>query len=221
MSGSMSNKVNTARMAVRQFLRMANPKDDYFLITFNDRPHHVSDFTQDLVHLQNELNFSETKGRTALYDSIYLALHEMRKARHSRKVLVVFSDGGDNHSRYTVRDIRHAVQEADVQIYSVGIYKPFFSRSRTANKERAGRRVMTNIAEMTGGRHFSVGNLSDLPDIARKIGYAIRNLYVIGYAPANEERDGKWRKLKMEISPPRGFPRLRLYNKAGYYAPQP
>ena len=101
-----------------------------------------------------------------------------------------------------------------MKIYSVGIYEPFSIRSRTA-EELAGPMVMQQIAEMTGGRHFPVENLNDLPDIARKIGYEIRNLYVIGYAPDNDERDGKWRKIKVEVSPLRGLPRLRLYNKAG------
>lgn len=217
-SGSMSGKMDKARMAVQQFFRTANPQDEFFLIDFNDRPHHVVDFTRDADLLQSKLSFTEAKGRTALLDAIYLGLNEMRKASHSRKVLLVISDGGDNHSRYTERDIKRVVREADVQIYAVGIYEPYSSRSRTP-EELAGPSLLTEIAEMTGGRQFPVENLNDLPDIARKIGRELRNLYVVGYSPSNSKRDGKWRKIQVKLSPPRGLPPLHLYNKAGYYAP--
>ncbi len=217
-SGSMSGKMDKARMAVQQFFRTSNPQDEFFLIDFNDRPHHVVDFTPDADLLQSKLGFTEAKGRTALLDAIYLGLNEMRKARHSRKVLLVISDGGDNHSRYTERDIKRVVREADVQIYAVGIYEPYSNRSRTP-EELAGPSLLTEIAEMTGGRQFPVENLNDLPDIARKIGRELRNLYVIGYSPTNAKRDGKWRRIQVKLQPPRGLPPLHLYNKAGYYAP--
>jgi Ca-activated chloride channel family protein len=217
-SGSMSGKMDKARMAVQQFFRTSNQEDEFFLIDFNDRPHHVVDFTPDVDLLQSKLSFTEAKGRTALLDAIYLGLNEMRKARHTRKVLLVISDGGDNHSRYTERDIKRVVREADVQIYAVGIYEPYSSRSRTP-EELAGPSLLTEIAEMTGGRQFPVENLNDLPDIARKIGRELRNLYVVGYAPSNAKRDGKWRKIQVKLNPPRGLPPLHLYNKSGYYAP--
>lgn len=219
-SGSMSDKIDKARMAVGQFFRTANPEDEFFLITFNDRPQRISDFTQDASSLQNKLAFTESRGRTSLLDAIYLGLHEMRKAQHSRKVLLVFSDGGDNQSRYTERDIKREVREADVQVYTIGIYEPYSSRSRTP-EELAGPGLLTEIAEMTGGRQFPVENPNDLPDIARKIGRELRNLYVIGYSPSNADRDGKWRKIRVKLNPPRGLPPLHLFSKSGYYAPQP
>jgi VWFA-related protein len=218
-SGSMSDKLDKARMAVMQFFRSSNPEDEFFLISFNDRPYQNADFTSDEATLQSKLNFTEAKGRTSLLDAIYLGLHEMRKAKHSRKVLLIFSDGGDNHSRYNEGDIKKAVRESDVQIYAVGIYEPYSSRSRTP-EELAGPSLLTEIAEMTGGRQFPVENPNDLPDVARKIGRELRNLYVIGYTPTNGARDGKYRKITVQLNPPRGLPPLQLFNKAGYYAPQ-
>ncbi len=218
-SGSMSDKMDKARMAVMQFFRSSNPEDEFFLITFNDRPNQLSEFTQDGSKLQSKLTFTEATGRTSLLDAIYLGLHEMRKAAHTRKVLLIFSDGGDNHSRYSEGDIKRAVRESDVQIYAVGIFEPYTSRSRTP-EELAGPSLLTEIAEMTGGRQFPVENPNDLPDIARKIGRELRNLYVIGYSPENDERNGKWRKIQVKLKPPRGLPPLQLFNKSGYYAPQ-
>jgi VWFA-related protein len=218
-SGSMSDKLDKARMAVMQFFRSSNPEDEFFLISFNDRPSQMTDFTSDEGTLQSKLNFTEAKGRTSLLDAIYLGLHEMRKARHSRKVLLIFSDGGDNHSRYSEGDIKKAVRESDVQIYAVGIYEPYSSRSRTP-EELAGPSLLTEIAEMTGGRQFPVENPNDLPDIARKIGRELRSLYVIGYTPSNDVRDGKYRRIQVRLNAPRGLPPLQLFNKSGYYAPQ-
>jgi Ca-activated chloride channel family protein len=219
-SGSMSDKIDKARMSVAQFFRSSNPADEFFLIGFNDRPFQIAEFTSNPGQLQNKLNFTEAKGRTSLFDAMYLGLHEMKKAKYARKVLLVISDGGDNHSRYSERDIKRAVQESDVQIYAVGIYEPYSSRSRTP-EELAGPSLMTEIAESTGGRAFPVENLNDLPDIARKIGRELRSVYVLGYQPTNDKRDGKWRKIQVKLSAPRGLPPLQLFSKSGYYAPQP
>lgn len=218
-SGSMEDKLHTARMAMMQFFRTSNPEDEFFLISFNDRPNLIANFTQDIETLQNKLNFTEAKGRTTLLDAIYLGIHEMRKAKHGRKVLLIFSDGGDNYSRYSERDIRQAVREADVQIYAVGIHEPLSRRMRT-QEEWYGPSLLTEIVEMTGGRHFDVENLNDLVDIARTIGRELRNVYVLGYRPTNSQRDGKWRKIQVKLVPPRGLPPLQLFSKSGYYAPQ-
>ncbi|MBI4459305.1 MAG: VWA domain-containing protein [Acidobacteria bacterium] len=219
-SGSMSDKIDKARMAVAQFFRTANPEDEFFLIGFNDRPFRVAEFEHDTSAVQNKLNFTEAKGRTALFDAIYLGVHEIKKAKYARKILLIFSDGGDNHSRYSERDIKQMVREADVQVYAVGIYEPYGNRSRTP-EELAGPGLLNEITEMTGGRQFPVENLNDLPDIARKIGRELRNLYVIGYRPTNLERDGKWRRIQVKLNVPRGLPTLQVYSKSGYYAPQP
>ena len=218
-SGSMSDKLDQARMAVMQFFRSSNPNDEYFLISFNDRPNQIAEFTQDQATLQRKLDFTEAKGRTSLLDAIYLGLYEMRNAKHTRKVLLIFSDGGDNHSRYTERDILEAVKEADVQIYAVGIHEPSAGRMRIP-EEWFGPSLLAELAEITGGRHFDVNNLNDLPDIARKIGRELRNVYVLGYQPVNSTRDGKWRKIQVKLIPPRGLPPLQSFSRSGYYAPQ-
>lgn len=218
-SGSMSDKIDKSRMAVAQFFHLANPADEFLLIHFNERPQLSSEFTGDVATLQNRLSFTEAKGRTSLLDAIYLGLHEMRKAKHSRKVMLVISDGGDNHSRYTERDIKRVVRESDVQLYAIGIYEPYASRSRTP-EELAGPALLTELAESTGGRQFPVENLNDLPDIAGKISRELRNLYVIGYTPLSSKRDGKWRKIQVKLNAPRGLPPLQLFSKSGYYAPQ-
>jgi len=218
LSGSMSNKVDKARLAAVQFFKTANPQDEFFLVSFNDRAQLVARFTSSIEELQNRLMYTVTKGRTALFDAIYLGLSQMKGARNTKRALLIISDGGDNHSRYNERDIKNFVKEADVQLYAIGIYEALGNRGRTA-EELNGPSLLTEMAEMTGGRAFAVENLNDLPDIAAKIGMELRNQYVVGYKPGNGTRDGKWRKIKIKLKPPRGLPPLNVYHRTGYYAP--
>ncbi|MDQ2898170.1 MAG: VWA domain-containing protein [Acidobacteriota bacterium] len=217
-SGSMGSKLDKSRQAVAQFFKTTNPEDEFFLVEFNDRPTLVSGFTTSLEEIQNHLTFTQSKGRTALLDGVYLALHQMKKGHNARKALLIISDGGDNSSRYTESEIKNLVREADVQIYAIGIFEPMSARGRTA-EELSGPGLLTEIAEQTGGRHFPVENLNELPDIAAKIGIELRNQYLLGYTPTNTGRDGKYRKVKVTLVQPRGLPPLHAFWRLGYYAP--
>jgi Ca-activated chloride channel family protein len=217
-SGSMGQKLQKSRQAVAQFLKTANPEDEFLLVQFNDRAELLQRFTTNTEDIQNRLTFLRSKGRTALLDAIYLALHEMKRARNPRKAVLVISDGGDNSSRYSEGEIKSLTRESDVQVYAIGIYEPIGARGRSA-EELAGPGLLTEIAEQTGGRQFGVENLSELPDIAAKIGLELRNQYVLGYSPRNDERDGKYRRVQVKLVQPRGLPPLRANWRRGYYAP--
>jgi len=217
-SGSMGPKLQKSRQAVAQLMKTANPEDEFFLVQFNDRPEVTVGFTRESEEIQNHLTFVQSKGRTALLDSVYLAVNQMKKAHNPRKALCIISDGGDNSSRYTESEIRNLVREADVQIYAIGIFEPVSSRSRTA-EELAGPSLLTEIAEQTGGRHFPVDNLNELPDVAAKIGVELHNQYLLGYAPSNREKDGRYRHVLVKLVQPKGLPPLRAFWRLGYYAP--
>jgi Ca-activated chloride channel homolog len=217
-SGSMGSKLEKSRQAVAQFFKTANPEDEFFLIQFGDGADMIQSFTKNLEEIQNRLMFTQPKGRTALLDALYMGLSQMKKARNPRKALLVISDGGDNNSRYTESEIKNLVKESDVQIYAIGIYEPIAARGRTP-EEAAGQGLLTEVAEQTGGRQYPVDNLNELPDIAAKIGIELRNQYVLGYSPQNQERDGKYRKVQVKLIQPRGLPALRAFFKMGYYAP--
>jgi Ca-activated chloride channel homolog len=218
MSGSMSNKVDKARLAALQFLRTANPQDEFFLVTFNNRAELNSRFTSSVEELQSRLMYTAATGRTALLDGIYLGLSKMKGARNAKRALLIISDGADNHSRYNERDIRNFVREADVQLYAIGIFEPLGYRGRTP-EELAGPALLSELTELTGGRTFTVENLNDLPDIASKISMELRNQYVLGYRPSNKDADGKWRRIRVRLRPPKGLPPLNVYAKSGYYGP--
>jgi len=218
MSGSMTNKIGKAREAAIQFFKTANPQDEFFLVSFNERAELTSAFTNSVEDLQSRMMLAAPKGRTALLDAIYLGLSQMRGAKNGKRALLILSDGGDNHSRYNESDIKRLVKEADTQLYAIGIFDPLGYRNRTP-EELNGPSLLSEVTEMTGGRVFAVENLNDLPDIASKIGMELRNQYVLGYRPSNKVHDARWRKIKIKLRAPKGLPPLNVYSKTGYYAP--
>lgn len=215
-SGSMSSKMDRAKDAVMEFFKTANPQDEFFMITFSDEPEVINDFTSSVDDIQGKLVFTVPRRRTALLDAIYMGITKMREAKYAKKALLIISDGGDNHSRYTENEIKALVKEADVMIYAIGIYDRYFP----TEEERLGPALLGEITELTGGRAFTVENPNDLADVATKIGVELRNQYVLGYRPKIVVRDGKWRKIRVKLLPPKGLPPLRVYARTGYYGPQ-
>ncbi len=218
VSGSMGSKLRRSRQAAAEFLRAANPEDEFFLVTFNDRPKLAVPLTSDGSEIQNRLAFTSSKGSTALMDAIYLALSEVKRSNKARKALLVISDGGDNSSRYTEGELKSLVKESDVLIYGIGIFEPYGSRAHSP-EELAGPSLLSEIAEQTGGREFAVDDVREIPDVAAKIGLELRNRYIIGFSPANQQRDGRYHQVRVQLVAPRGLPKLHAHWRLGYYAP--
>ena len=215
LSFSMKNKIDVARQALSEFFNSSNPQDDYFVLTFADRPELLADTTQSVGTLQNKLALATPNGNTALLDAIYLGLAKLRKAKYPRRALFIISDGGDNHSRYGAKEIRQLVQEADVEIYAIGIFDSIFK----TYEEWAGRRLLTDITEATGGRTITVSDVKELPEAAATVSRELRNQYVIGYRPNSALHDAKWHKIKVRLAPPLPVEPLHVYSKKGYMAP--
>lgn len=204
-SGSMTPKMERSRQGVAEFLDRSLPGDEFFLLKFADQPEVLSPFTTHLDVIQKGVDEMRPYGWTALFDAIYLGIHEMKHAHHERRVLLIFSDGGDNFSRYTEREMRTLVREADVRIFAVSI----LDRST----------VLENIAEESGGRAYRVRSLDDLPPLAARISSEIHSEYVLGYSPSNGARDGKYRRVKVELAQPQPAPPLHVSWRRGYFGP--
>lgn len=153
-----------------------------------------------------------------MLDAIYLAMDQMKRAKHTRKALLIISDGGDNCSRYSMREVKNRVKEGDAQIYSIGIVENLNMRSRSP-EELAGPALLDEIAGQSGGRLFEIDDLNELPDVAAKIGMALRNQYILGFAPALPKHDGKYHRIVVKLDRPKGLPPLRASFRSGYYAP--
>lgn len=216
VSGSMKDKISTSRDAAVTFLKTGNPDDEYFLVEFANRPEIASDFTTDISKLQSKIIFAPAKGMTAMYDAVYVGLEKLKTGNNPKKALLLITDGEDNRSRYTFQNVKEFVKEQDVQIYAIGITDEWGSQLSAG---RTGRAMLEELADLTGGRAFFPDSVNELEDICTKIAIELKNQYVIGYHSTNVAKDGKWRKLRVKVNPPKGIQHLNVKSKAGYYAP--
>jgi|SRR5579872_463442 len=200
-SGSMRNKIRKASEAAAEFFKTANADDEFFLIEFNERPRLAVPFTRDSETLYRRIARTKPVGRTSLLDAIHMAMVEMKSAKNLRKAIVIFSDGGDNRSRYTESEIKSAMREADVQVYAMGIFDPDDVPKKTP-EERNGPKLLDQLAEETGGRHFPVNDLDQLPDVCARIGAELRYQYMLGYTPSNEDEASGYRHVKVQVAAP-------------------
>ncbi|HTA44182.1 MAG TPA: VWA domain-containing protein [Bryobacteraceae bacterium] len=217
-SGSMRDKMQKAEEAVTAFFKTANTADEFFLVEFSDRARLTVPFTPDSGMLFERISHTKPFGMTSLLDAIHLSLGQMKKAHNLRKALVVISDGGDNWSRHSAREVRNTLVESDVQLYSMGIFDPDYSTKHEA-ETRNGPALLDELAKQTGGRNFPVDNLNDLPSISAKIGNELRNEYLLGYY-SGAVRDGKYHQVRVKLTGTDDLPPLRTYFRKGYYAPQ-
>jgi Ca-activated chloride channel family protein len=213
-SGSMGSKIRDARNAAIELFESSNPDDDFNLITFGDKPRDQG-ATDSLEEIRNLLSRAQPDGYTALWDALYLGLVQLRHARYGRKAIVIISDGGDNHSRYTEKEIRSLLEESDVQVYAIGIFDRYPGRV----EERTGPLRLDEITSMTGGRMFSVHDRDELTGAANQISLELKNQYVLGYYPRSSEPDGKWRRIQVRLKAVETHDKLRLRARKGYYGP--
>jgi len=220
VSQSMKSKLSFVREAVDNMLepfpdaeQQAQFADEFSLIRFATRAERLTSFRRPEFPEPEVTNFIQpTEGSTALFDSIYLAVDQInRNAVNKRQAIILVTDGGDNHSRYNLRETRKFLEEADVPIFAVmaspsmqfldvfvdspsprtssknqkGIQIPSGLAPRegdfTGPAERRGPHNLKALAEDTGGEIFTVRHLDELPEVVRSIAIALRYSYLIGY----------------------------------------
>jgi Ca-activated chloride channel homolog len=215
LSGSMAGKIEWAKRAVLEFCKAANPADEFFLVSFGDRPELLADFTSRVEDIQGRLPFAVPNGRTALLDGVYFALHQMQAAKYQKRALLIISDGGDNHSRYSEGEIKSLVKEADVMLYAIALIDP----AAEDPEEIFGPELLAEISDLTGGHAFAIVRPDLLPAIANQVGVELRHQYVLGYNPENTPHNGKWHKIQVKIRVPKSIWPVWIHAKSGYYAP--
>jgi Ca-activated chloride channel family protein len=218
LSSSMKNKIDRVREAVDEFFKNADPADDYFVVTFANRPTLLANTTASIPTIQAKLAGMEAKGNTALADAIYLSLLKLHNAKYQRKALVIISDGGDNASRNSLKKVKNLAKEADAQVYAIDVCDTPSVLFTKKLEERFGRQWLSQVSEVSGGRTIAVDDANKIPDAAAQISLELRNQYVLGFRPSNLATDGKWRKIKVRISRKDDPVPLQLYYKTGYMA---
>jgi Ca-activated chloride channel family protein len=185
-------------------LREGTREDEYFLLEFSDRPMITADFTHDVSQLSQRLVFMDGGGMTALWDAIYLGVRKIENASNTRKALLVLSDGNENKSRYSLSDLKGALREQDVRIYSMDRVAVQFDG-------------LAQLSDITGGRVFRSSNP------CKELSADLRNQYVLGYYPTNRASDGSWRNLRVAVRQeglPKELSDLNVRARKGYYAAQ-
>ncbi|HEY7184158.1 MAG TPA: VWA domain-containing protein, partial [Blastocatellia bacterium] len=215
LSGSMNNKISRARDAIKAFIDTCHDQDDFFLVGFNDRATLLAELS-DGQSVLNKLALVDPHGQTALYDAAYLGVEKVKEGRHEKRALLIVSDGQDNASRYNYGELRKLLKEADVQVYCIGILEE--GASAGSALDRQGQLILEELSNSTGGMAFFPTSYAELEDSVTRIALTLRHQYSIGYVPNNEQRDGKWRKIKVRVNAPRGLPSLIVRAKEGYYA---
>ena len=216
-SGSMKNKMARASAAAAAFFESASSQDEFFLVEFNSRPKLKVPFTREWSQIIEEIAHAKASGFTALLDAVYLAAAEMKHAKNSRKALIILSDGGDNFSRRSLRQLRSTLVESDLQVYVLGVYDSDYS-VRHPSEERRGPSLLDEVALDTGGRDFPVGEIAELHEIGVQLSRDLRNQYVLGYSP-RIEANGKYHQVKLTVLP-KEHGQIHAYYRRGYYAPE-
>jgi len=216
-SGSMRDKLDRARDALKAFVGTSHREDDFFLIGFNRRANLLAEFC-DGEGLRRRLDLISAQGETALYDAVYLGVEKVRQGRHRKRALLVISDGQDNASRYTLDQLRQRLKESDVHLYCVGVNRAATSDKAGQREAMRGRIVLDDIARLTGGRAFFVNSASELEEATTRVALELRRQYSLGYTPTNQRHDGQWRKIRVRVNRPAWAPELTVRARDGYYA---
>jgi len=206
VSGSMGNFSSRSLAMLRYFFDNSHKEDEFYVYAFNNRVQLVQDFTSLPEALLNRVTFIKAKGSTALFDATYAAVEKIREGRHHKKVILIFSDGEENSSRYSGRELQNLLKENDVQIYAIGM-------SEISN----GAGTLKFIAEPTGGQALFPFDYASAEVVYTRLALMLRRQYVIGFYPSNVTSGTTWHKLNVQIKAPKQLGKLKLSYKNGYW----
>jgi len=227
ISGSMQPVLSQGKEIAHAFFQAANPDDEFQLLTVSTQPAATSGFTSDTAALEESIGLTNPGGLTALIDTVYLGLSQMRDAQWPRRALLIVSDGKDNHSRYSQSELMRVALEADVQIYTIimdtGLedvstrsapYRPtLITKPWDRGEERQGPEMLEELSDRTGGLHFRI-RASEAKEAVIKVGRALRDEYVIGYHPADSGTSGKWHRIRVKLN----ASETHVHARKGYYS---
>lgn len=209
-SSSMTPKVQEVVAAGLAFARASNPKDQMFVVHFTDRPRlglpEGRRFTGDVAELEKAVEAFRLGGTTAFYDALMMAESQLQWAVYPRKVLLTITDGGDNSSHASLKDVLSAAAKSGIVVYSVGI---FDKNNPDSNPE-----VLSKIAEETGGHAFFPMQVSDVTSICLTIAKEIRSQYTLGFPGAE---DGQYHHIRVTATDIQSGP-LEVHTRGGYFA---
>jgi Ca-activated chloride channel family protein len=210
-SESMLKQLRLSQQAAVRFLQ-AIPRARDLITIFFDEDIRLSRYdSENQQGLIERIETIKGGGWTALYDAMALYIARVQDST-GRKVLVLFTDGEDSRSAITLGELLQTVRSSAVTIYPIGFMGSFPSGSTRMLQSRA---FLQQMADITGGQLFTPATSKDLPGIYAKILDELSAQYVIGFVSDNQRRDGKFRKLKVDVR----RDGLKVRHRTGYFAP--
>lgn len=225
LSNSMGGqKIVHAREALARFLATTHEHDEYFLVGFNSSPQLLLEQSRDADDVSAKLAYIRPSGSTALYDAIQVGLEKLSRAAYPKRALLIISDGQDTNSRRTFDEVRRALSESDIQVYSIGIrstYTPSTAK-RTASdmaRDMAGEEALKKLARASGGEAHFPADAKEMRRAFEQIAIILRRQYRLGYRPPDEIKQGEWRRIKVKVAVPSAHdPKPVVRSREGYYA---
>ncbi|MBA2258382.1 MAG: VWA domain-containing protein [Acidobacteria bacterium] len=217
-SNSMEDKLPTAQEAAVGFAKRMRPEDVIEVIGFSTQVRILQPFTNELPTLERAIRGTTADGSTALYNSIYISLKELRKIKAKteeeirRQAIVVLSDGDDTSSLLPYEEVLELAKRSETAIYTIGLRPPHLGRASFKEAEY----VLRQLAQETGGRSFFPTTVHDLPKIYEAISQELSTLYSIAYTSKNPQRNGAWRRVVVRVT----REGLTTRTRQGYYGPK-
>ena len=209
-SGSMSEDIKLSRSAAVKFLNTLSEAKDMTLVDFDTEVRVAKYGQRDFPRMVERIRNRNPDGETAMYDAMGVYL-DGASEDEGRKILVLYTDGGDTHSTIGFGDLMTLIRASDVTVYSVG----FLEHSRGRIEERA---HLMQIAEATGGQAFFPTTMKDIEASYEKVLAQIRAQYSLAYASTNTKQDGAWRKVEIRVTRP-DLKGAKILARRGYFAP--
>ena len=228
ISGSMQSTLNLAKDVAHAFFKASNPADEFRLLTVSTHPTTISGFTSDVARLESSIETSRPGGLTALIDTVYLGLSDLRKSTRPHRALLILSDGMDNHSRYSRSEVMRLALESGAQVYTIlvgrgsagmstetAVFRPgLIKKPWDEAQERQGPSLLEALSEDTGGVFFRIRDDGEALEAATRAAQAIRSEYVIGYQTHQPGATGKWHQVRVKSD----VPHATVYARKQYYS---
>ena len=200
-SGSMDRKLRTAIDAVERFAEQLHKDDEIFVLTFSSRPILRQDFTTDRSKLHQSLRRLLATGGTALYDALDEGLRKVRAGAHTKRAILVVTDGQDTGSFRKLDEIVQTIRESELLVYSLGISPPVYAQRSSTRRDEVDMKVLRAFAESSGGSAFLVsqgplGPNKQLDRVLDTIANELRSQYTLCYYPQRPD-DGQYHRIRV------------------------
>jgi Ca-activated chloride channel family protein len=211
VSGSMGEDMNFSKTASIKFLNRLLDAVDITVLDFDTEVRGARYSQAEFARVVERIRQKKASGYTALYDAIGVYL-DGAGGQDGRKIMLVYTDGGDTRSSIAFHELIDLLKASDVTVYAIGELEHQSASSKTEQ-----RRVLQQIAEVTGGEAFFPTTVKELDSVYDKVVAQIRAQYTVGYLSTNEKADGAWRKVEIKVVRKDGRD-LRVRARKGYFA---